>query len=134
MGPNTLRALASDLAYLEAWSLAATGWPLPWPASETLVLKFIAHHLWDPAQREADPRHGMPDDGGAVTASPGHPAGFRSSCSLDREAAAGALGHPSSLAWPRGALHLPSPACGPSAGGPRLRSSSDAKEPPSGHA
>ena len=62
MGPNTLRALASDLAYLEAWSLAATGWPLPWPASETLVLKFIAHHLWDPAQRETDPRHGMPDE------------------------------------------------------------------------
>ena len=28
MGANTLRALASDLAYLEAWSLAATGGPL----------------------------------------------------------------------------------------------------------
>ena len=32
MGENTLRALTSDLAYLEAWSLAATGSPLPWPA------------------------------------------------------------------------------------------------------
>ncbi len=27
MGENTLRALASDVAYLEAWALAATGGP-----------------------------------------------------------------------------------------------------------
>jgi len=62
MGENSLRALASDLAYLEAWSAAATGAPLPWPAPEGLALKFIAHHLWDPAQRETDPAHGMPAD------------------------------------------------------------------------
>ena len=61
MGENTLRALASDLAYLEAWALAATGRPLPWPAPESLALKFVAHHLWDPAKREVDPQHGMPD-------------------------------------------------------------------------
>ena len=61
MGPNTLRALASDLGYLEAWALAATGLPLPWPAPEELALKFLAHHLWDPAEREIDPGHGMPD-------------------------------------------------------------------------
>ncbi len=60
MGDNTLRALASDLAYLEAWSQAATGDPLPWPAPEALLLKFVAHHLWDPAKRESDPDHGMP--------------------------------------------------------------------------
>jgi integrase len=60
MGENTLRALASDLAYLEGWAKAATGAPLPWPAPESLVLKFIAHHLWDPAKRETDPFHGMP--------------------------------------------------------------------------
>jgi hypothetical protein len=60
MGANTLRALASDLGYLEAWCLAATGHPLPWPATEALALKFVAHHLWDPAERESDPRHGMP--------------------------------------------------------------------------
>ena len=60
VGENSLRALASDLAYLEAWAHAATGAPLPWPASEALPLKFVAHHLWDPAQREIDPRHGMP--------------------------------------------------------------------------
>ena len=55
-----MRALASNLAYLEAWSLALTGSPLPWPAPEGLVIRFIAHHLWDPAQRDKDPAHGMP--------------------------------------------------------------------------
>lgn len=62
MGENSLRALASDLAYLEGWALAATGAPLPWPATEALALKFVAHHLWIPAQREIDARHGMPLD------------------------------------------------------------------------
>lgn len=62
MGENTLRALTSDLAYLEAWSMAATGNPLPFPAPEALLLKFIAHHLWRPQQREIDPDHGMPAD------------------------------------------------------------------------
>ncbi|SFB60091.1 Site-specific recombinase XerD [Rhizobium sp. NFR07] len=60
MGENTLRALTSDLAYLQAWSLAATTKSLPWPAPEALLLKFVAHHLWDPAKRENDPEHGMP--------------------------------------------------------------------------
>jgi hypothetical protein len=60
MGANSLRALASDLAYLEAWAAAAAGQPLPWPATEALALKFVAHHLWDPSKREIDPRHGMP--------------------------------------------------------------------------
>ncbi|KPF41411.1 integrase [Rhizobium sp. AAP43] len=62
MGVNTLRALSSDLTYLQAWSLAATGRSLPWPAPEALLLKFIAHHLWDPEKRLADPLHGMPAD------------------------------------------------------------------------
>ncbi|MDF2117586.1 site-specific integrase [Roseiarcaceae bacterium H3SJ34-1] len=62
IGSNTLRALASDLAYLEIWGLASTGSALPWPAPEALLLKFVAHHLWDPVQREADPEHGMPED------------------------------------------------------------------------
>ena len=60
MGENTLRALASDLAYLESWAMAATDDALPWPASESLALKFVAHHLWDPAKRAVDPLHGMP--------------------------------------------------------------------------
>ncbi|MDL2407649.1 tyrosine-type recombinase/integrase [Rhizobium calliandrae] len=62
MGENTLKALASDLGYLEAWCQLATGAPLPWPAPESLLLKFVAHHLWDPAERAEDPRHGMPAD------------------------------------------------------------------------
>lgn len=60
LGENTLRALASDLAYLEGWAKAATGAPLPWPAPESLALKYVAHHLWDPTARETDPQHGMP--------------------------------------------------------------------------
>ncbi|QCM14229.1 site-specific integrase (plasmid) [Agrobacterium tumefaciens] len=60
MGDNTLRALTSDLAYIEAWGLAATGQSLPWPAPEALLLKFVAHHLWDLERRASDPNHGMP--------------------------------------------------------------------------
>ncbi|NRP21258.1 Tyrosine recombinase XerD [Ensifer adhaerens] len=60
MGDNTLRALASDLGYLEAWCQLATEDPLPWPAPESLLLKFLAHHLWDPVKRSEDPSHGMP--------------------------------------------------------------------------
>lgn len=59
---NTMRALTSDLACLEGWCLAATGEPLPWPAPEALVLKFIAHHLYDPEERSRNPGHGMPDE------------------------------------------------------------------------
>lgn len=59
-GANSLRALASDLAYLEAWSRASTGAPLVWPASEPAVLRFIAHHLWDENEREKNSDHGMP--------------------------------------------------------------------------
>jgi integrase len=60
LGANSLRALTSDLAYLESWALAATGAPLPWPAPEALLVKFIAHHLWDAIERDANPDHGMP--------------------------------------------------------------------------
>src|SRR4051794_38829576 len=61
MGANTLRALASDLAYLETWAWAVLSGPLPWPAPQALILRFVAHHLWDPVQRESDPLHGMPE-------------------------------------------------------------------------
>ncbi len=61
-GPNSLRALASDLAYLEAWARASTDAPLVWPASETLVMRFIAHHLWDKEEREKNRKHGMPQE------------------------------------------------------------------------
>ena len=59
---DTLRAFASDLPYLEAWGLAATGSSLPWPAPEALLLKFVAQHLWDPEKRATNPDHGIPAD------------------------------------------------------------------------
>ncbi|ESZ03161.1 hypothetical protein X737_37850 [Mesorhizobium sp. L48C026A00] len=62
IGDNSLRALASDLAYLEAWCQAAVDSSLPWPAPEPLLIKFVAHHLWDFSKRETDPSHGMPED------------------------------------------------------------------------
>ncbi|WP_299821484.1 tyrosine-type recombinase/integrase [uncultured Jannaschia sp.] len=61
IGENTLRAIRSDLGYLEAWSRAATGHPLDWPPRPDAVLRFIAHHLWDPDEKARDPGHGMPD-------------------------------------------------------------------------
>jgi integrase len=61
VGPNSLCALASDLAYLEAWSRVATGAALTWPISEAAVLRFIAHHLWIEAEREKHADHGMPE-------------------------------------------------------------------------
>ena len=62
MGEHTLRALVSDLAYIEAWTAASTGSPLPWPAPVDLLLKFVAHHLWDPVEKEKDEDHGMPEE------------------------------------------------------------------------
>ena len=59
-GPELAAGACSDLAYLEAWARASTAAPLVWPASETTVLRFIAHHLWDEAEREKNPEHGMP--------------------------------------------------------------------------
>lgn len=34
--------------------------PSPGRQPESLLLKFVAHHLWDPEKRENDPDHGMP--------------------------------------------------------------------------
>lgn len=62
IGANTLRAMASDLTYLDAWCRSATNAALPWPATQPLLLKFIAHHLWDAAERHANQDHGMPAD------------------------------------------------------------------------
>lgn len=60
MGENSLRALKSDLAYLQAWSNLTFLDGLRWPVQESDVLTFIAHHLWDPDQRAVDAGHGMP--------------------------------------------------------------------------
>jgi len=60
IGENSLRAARSDLAYLEAWSLACEGEQLEWPPARETVLSFIAHHLWDPDEKKINPDHGMP--------------------------------------------------------------------------
>lgn len=84
MGEASLRALTSDFPHLEGWCLAATGSPLPWPAPVPLVLKFIAHHLWDADKKLSDPSHGMPEDIATQLATQGlfrgskNTAGFRS--------------------------------------------------------
>jgi hypothetical protein len=47
------------------WRLwSSCRWPrssAAWPAPEALLIKFVAQHLWDPARRETDAAHGMPD-------------------------------------------------------------------------
>ena len=57
---NTLRAVASDLAYLEAWSVSRTGFYLAWPPSDAAALSFIAHHLFRPEERGRSEAYGMP--------------------------------------------------------------------------
>ena len=60
---NTVRAVASDLAYLEAWHRAVTGGPLAWPPSDADALRFIAHHLFRAEERVArGPGYGMPEE------------------------------------------------------------------------
>ena len=112
MGENSLRALASDLAYLEAWALAATGAALPWPAAEGLALKFVAHHLWDPVEREADPAHGMPAEVAAALTAAGVLRARRPARARDRPAAPRQLEHPAPLARPARPLRL-SGVCAP---------------------
>lgn len=55
MSANTLRALTSVLAYLQVWSITATGSSLPWLVPEELLFEFVAHHLWDQEKRIAGP-------------------------------------------------------------------------------
>ena len=98
MGENTLSALASDLAYLEAWSLAANGAPPPWPAAKGMPLKFLAHHLWDPAKREAGARHGMPADVASALRVDGFLRAQGTARSLYGTPAAGELVDPASMA------------------------------------
>ena len=71
MGQNILGALASDLACLQSWAMAATGAPLPWPAPVALLLNFVAHHLWDPEKRISDPEQGTPETVAATLRSQG---------------------------------------------------------------
>ncbi|RAH96230.1 integrase [Acuticoccus sediminis] len=58
---NTVRAVVSDLAYLEAWHRAARGAPLAWPPADGDGLAFIAHHLFRAEERAVrGDGYGMP--------------------------------------------------------------------------
>ena len=57
---NTVRAVSSDLGYLEAWSMAVTGAPLVWPPSDEEAMRFVAHHLFVPTTEQQSPVNGMP--------------------------------------------------------------------------
>ncbi len=61
MGANTLRALASDLGYLETWCQLSLSSPCPGRRRRACFV-LVAHHLWDPVERAEDPSHGMPAD------------------------------------------------------------------------
>jgi integrase len=56
---RSLRRVSATLAR-KAWDWSRP--VLPWPAPEALLLKFVAHHLWDPEKRTTEPDHGMPVD------------------------------------------------------------------------
>ncbi|SNT42150.1 hypothetical protein [Jannaschia aquimarina] len=71
MGANSVRAVRSDLRYLEAWSRAAEGRGLAWPPAPETVLRFVAHHLWDPEARGREAEHGMPAEVRAALAGAG---------------------------------------------------------------
>ena len=129
MGENSLRALASDLAYLEAWALASTGSPLPWPAPEALALKFVAHHLWDPARREAEPNHGMPAELRSSLRARDLLAGRRAACACDSAAAPAELVDPASLERRAGPVHIAGAAFGDPALGARDGAAAPAEEP-----
>jgi integrase len=92
-----------------------------------LALKFVAHHLWDPARRETDPQHGMPADVAAAlrerdVAQPG-PA-----CAVDREAATRKLGDLASVERAGGSVRLAEPALGAAAGLARQHATASAQE------
>ena len=61
MGENTLRALASDLAYLEAWAVRGDRRSPALAGGRGDPLEVRGHHL-NPAKREAQRKHGMPQN------------------------------------------------------------------------
>ena len=127
MGENSLRALASDLAYLETWADAATGPPLSWPATEALALKFVAHHLRDPSKRMSDPRHGMPADVAESLRAEGL-LRWDGPMPQHRQAAPGELEHAAPLERDRGTVRSAEPALGPAIGRSRLAAAAPAQE------
>ena len=111
-----------------------TGAPLHWPAAEATLLKFVAHYLWDPAKREAQRKHGMPqnvaeslrEDGLLRSEGPHAPATVR------RRLSSWATLH----RWRgiEGPFASPCPAAGAAAGGSGVGSSPSSEEAARGYA
>lgn len=108
MGDNTMRALASDLAYLETWCLAVTGTPLPLAG----VGKTAFEILCPPSvgsrrtRKQSGTRHAGRDSGCA--AGQWDAAKRRAVCAKHRSPPADQLVNPDALAWVGRAFSRPS--------------------------
>jgi len=110
---------------------SATGAPLHWPAAEATLLKFVAHHLWNPAKREAQRKHGMPQN---VAESLREDRLLRSEGRHAPATGGCRAGHPAPLARDRGAIRVPCPPAGAAAGGSGVGSSPSSEEAARGYA
>ena len=119
MGENSLRALASDLAYLEAWALAATGKPpaLARARGARLEIRRPSSLGPGPARGQCEPRHAGRDRRFLARGRP--VAGRGPACAGDRAAASFQLGDPASLEGGEGSIRLAGAAIGDTARGAR---------------
>ena len=110
---------------------AATGAPLPWPAPESLALKFVAHHLWDPARRDTDPpmacRPRLRRSWEALRLE------ARAARPLDSQTPVGELGHAASLERAGGSVPRAQSSDSGQAGGPGQHQASAAQEQARSH-
>ena len=128
MGENSLRALASDLAYLEAWAQAAMR-DTPAlagarrPGAEIRRSSPVGPR---PARGRFRPRHAGGGRGRADRRR--RFARRRPACAVDGQTAARQLGRPASLARPRRPVRLPRPARRGAARRARQRAAAPAQE------
>ncbi len=128
MGENTLRALASDLAYLEGWAKAATGSPLAVAGAGKPGAEIRGASSVGPG--EARDRSAAWHAGRCRhTASRGRGAAQRrAACAFDGEAAARKLGDLASVERAGGPVRCAEPARRAPAGGPRQHPTAAAQE------
>lgn len=134
MGENSLRALASDLAYLEAWALAATKAPPALAGARGAGAQICrASPLGSGAARiRCHPWHAGGNRCGF--AGQGAVAGRRSARAVDGPPAPCQLGEPASLERRSGSVRLASAALGDPAFCARGRAAADEEEPAGGDA
>ncbi len=118
MGENTLRALTSDLAYLEAWSMAATGRPpLSRTGSPAPELRGPSSVAAAAARNRTRARHAV--HCGAGIAQPRLSACVRTACAGNRAPASGQLVDADPLARPGRGVFVTGRQIGDQACGPR---------------